>query len=243
MIERAFDDTEFSNVGYMFGFGVVPAIRGFDMGYTSSDHHIKEFHLGPHTRSPIPTGDYLITFKDNDVHRAISGSVKLVDMRSMGSHLEVSRDDCRGECRLRIPHLTSSEAFILTGFALRRESDAHVREVKVRQMAHNDHIYVKLVDNSESDTYYARITYAVVPRSALGPLTHVRSEVPARGSVLVPRPPGTAVLQSFSFRFIDGDRHLQRMSVDLTGDDILLRFRDQRGDDRFEWMVEYSVMP
>jgi hypothetical protein len=33
----------------------------------------------------------------------------------------------------------------------------------------------------------------------------------------------------------------QRIGVDLTGDQILTRFRDQNGDDPFEWFVEYSV--
>jgi hypothetical protein len=43
-------------------------------------------------------------------------------------------------------------------------------------------------------------------------------------------------------RFLNGDHHLQRITVDLTGDRILTRLRDQNGDDPFEWYVEYSVL-
>jgi hypothetical protein len=42
-----------------------------------------------------------------------------------------------------------------------------------------------------------------------------------------------ALLQSFDFRFLNGDHHLQRIGVDLTGDRILVRFRDQDGNDPF----------
>ncbi len=38
---------------------------------------------------------------------------KLTDVRYFARYMEVFRRDCRGEYCLRIPHLTSDEAFLL----------------------------------------------------------------------------------------------------------------------------------
>jgi hypothetical protein len=44
-------------------------------------------------------------------------------------------------------------------------------------------------------------------------------------------------------RFLNGDHHLQRTAVDLARDrELLVRFRDQNGEDPFEWYVEYSIL-
>jgi len=242
-IDESFDVTEHGVHGFRVPAGTVPAMRAFDIGYRSGDAHIESLAVGPLTRAGPDSGDYIAILRDSDPGEAIAGSVRLTDVRHLGRNLVVSKEDCSGECRVRIPHLVSDEAFLLTGFDFRRRpSDSHVLQVKVRQMAHNDHIYVNLVDNSGTGTYAVYLTYAVVPRSSLGPLIHIRSEAPARGEFTRSRSPGEALLQSFDLRFLNGDHHLQRISVDLTGDRILVRFRDQDGNDPFEWMVEYSVL-
>lgn len=231
--------------GYRFP-GVIPALRGFDIGYTRDDHHVRRLILGPlTTTAPAAAGDYLLLLRDASGFDEISGSVKLADVRRLGRLLRVAREDCRGECRLRIPPLIGSEAFLLAGFTFEYTpgTDRHVLQVKIRQAAHNGYIIAKFVDNSGTDTYVARVTYAVIPRSAFGPyLVQARSAAPARGESIVPRPPGVALLQSFDLRFLNGDHHLQRISVDLTGDRILARLRDRSGDDPFEWHVEYSIL-
>jgi hypothetical protein len=224
----------------------VPALRGFDIGYTRSDHQVCRLILGPPTTSAPPAeGDYLIMLRDASGFDAISGSIKLTDVRRLGRLLHVARSDCRGECRLRIPNLIGPEAFLLTGFTFDYASgiDRHVLQVKIRQAAHNGYIDVKFVDGAGTRTYSAHVTYAVIPRSAVGPyLVQARSAAPARGESNVSRPRGVALLQSFDLRFLNGDHHLQRISVDLTGDRILARLRDQNGDDPFEWYVEYSIL-
>lgn len=225
--------------------GVVPALRGFDVGYTRSDHQVKHLLMGPVTSAPLDSGDFVISLQDHDGHDAVSGSVKLTDVRRLGRHLEVTRRDCPRECRLRIPHLIGPEAFVLTGFAfaLSPGTDRSVLQVKVRQAAHNGYIDVAFVDNSGTGPYFAQVTYAVIPRAALGPyLVQARSAAPARGEAVVSRRPGVALIQSFDLRFLNGDHHLQRIGVDLSGDGMLVRFRDQDGNDPFEWYVEYSIL-
>jgi hypothetical protein len=241
-IERSF---EASDAGYGFRMpGFVPALRSFDIGYRRGDRHVHMLFVGPLTDAPIESGDFVGALRDADGGDAISGAVKLTDLRRLGSHREVVRRDCTGECRLRIPHLIGTEAFVLTGFGFRRDrGDRHVLQVKVRQAAHNGYIDVKLVDNSGTGTYFAHVTYAVIPRARLEPyLVQARSGGPARGEASVARSPGQALLQSFDLRFLNGDHHLQRIGVDLTGDRLLVRFRDQNGDDPFEWHVEYSIL-
>lgn len=252
-VDRSFIDRSFvadeGAQGYRLP-GVVPALRGFDVGFTRSDHQIRRVLLGPRLTyfadGTVSAGDYLILLQDRSGPDAISGSVKLTDVSRLGRQLDVMRDDCRGECRLRIPNLIGPEAFVLTGFAFDhgRGTDRHVLEVMIRQFAHNGYIDVRFIDSSGSGTYRAQVTYSVVPRSALGSayLVQARSGGPVRGESVVSRPRGVALLQSFNLRFLNGDHHLQRMAVDLTGDRILVRFRDQNGDDPFDWHVEYSIL-
>jgi hypothetical protein len=150
----------------------VPAIRGFDVGYERSDHQVKLLFMGPVTRSAIDTGDLLVSLQDHDGNDAISGSVRLTDLRGLGRHLDVTRTECPRDCRLRIPHLISSEAVVLTGFAFRlaaRGTDRNLLQVKVRQAAHNGYIDVAFVDRAGTAPYFAQVTYAVIPRSLLGP--------------------------------------------------------------------------
>lgn len=243
-IERTWT-TDSGAQGYRLSPGVVPALRGFDVGYTRSDHQVKHLLLGPVTTAPLDSGDFVISLQDHDGHDAVSGSVKLTDLRRLGRHFEVSRRDCSRECRLLIPSLIGPEAFLLTGFAFQLASggDRNVRQVKVRQAAHNGYIDVAFVDGAGTGPYFAHVTYAVIPRALLGPyLVQARSAGPVRGEAAVARPPGLALLQSFDLRFLNGDHHLQRIAVDLSGDRVLARFRDQNGDDPFEWYVEYSVL-
>ena len=168
--------------------GVVPAIRGFDVGYERSDHQVKLLFMGPVTRSAIDTGDLLVSLQDHDGNDAISGSVRLTDLRGLGRHLDVTRTECPRDCRLRIPHLISSEAFVLTGFAFRlaaRGTDRNLLQVKVRQAAHNGYIDVAFVDRAGTAPYFAQVTYAVIPRSLLGPyLVQARGPGPARGEAV-----------------------------------------------------------
>ena len=56
------------------------------------------------------------------------------------------------------------------------------------------------------------------------------------------RPAGVALLQSFDFRFLNGDHHLQRIGIDLTGGRVFVRFRDQDANDPFEWSVKFSTL-
>jgi hypothetical protein len=82
-IDRSFVAEEGAQ-GYMFP-GAVPALRGFDIGYTRSDHQIRRVILGPlATSGPPSAGDYLIALRDRDGSDAISGSVKLTDVRRLG---------------------------------------------------------------------------------------------------------------------------------------------------------------
>jgi hypothetical protein len=171
-IDRSWTGVAGGAQGYRLPPGVVPAIRGFDVGYERSDHQVKLLFMGPVTRSAIDTGDLLVSLQDHDGNDAISGSVRLTDLRGLGRHLDVTRTECPRDCRLRIPHLISSEAFVLTGFAFRlaaRGTDRNLLQVKVRQAAHNGYIDVAFVDRAGTAPYFAQVTYAVIPRSLLGP--------------------------------------------------------------------------
>ncbi len=244
MIERTFSSARGAQ-GYSFPENTVPAIIGFNVGWTRDDHHIRWLSVGPQNSAPLNSGEYLIALRDDDRHRHnINGYIKLVDLSAIADHREVSLTSVVGEQRLRIPHLIGSQAFVLTGFYFRyRHSDNHLLQVKVRQMAHNDHIYVNIRDNDGANPYDVYITYAVLSRSVFRDYGLIlRSSRPVRSSETVSRAPGQAFLQSFELKFRNGDHHLQRMTIDLDDDQLLVGLRDNDGNDPFTWMVEYAVL-
>lgn len=193
------------------------------------------------TSAPASAGDYPIALQDRDGRDTISGTIKL-------SIAHLGRDEQATVAATGLtkqPRLTQPEAFILTGFSFDNGAgiDRHVLQVKVEQFAGLGYIDVRFVDNSASGLYSAEVTYAVIPRSALNLFAiRARSAVPVVGESVEPRPSGVALLQSFDLRFLNGDHHLQRIGIDLTGGRIFVRFRDQDANDPFVWFVQYSTL-
>jgi hypothetical protein len=244
MIERRIS-SDWGAQGFRFRTGTIPGLIGFDIGWTRDDHNVKWLSIGPNTTSPLDSGDYLVGLRDQDSSgRRISGTIKFEDLRDVAEHREVSASGLRGEQRLRIPHLSSAEEFVLTGFLFEYESsDHHLLHIKLRQMAHNDYIYVNFGDNDGAARYVVLIKYAVLPSSILARSTvYMESGSHVRSEDRVSRTPGIALLQSFEFRFQDSDHHLQRISLDLNDDAVLARFRDQDGNDPFTWMTEFAIL-
>ena len=168
MIERTIS-SDLGAQGFRFRTGTIPALVGFDIGWTRDDHHVKWLAIGPNTTAPLDSGDYLVALRDQDSsgHR-ISGTIKFEDFRGVAEHRQVSARGLSGEHRLRIPHLNPDQEFVLTGFLFEYESsDHHVLHIKLRQMAHNDHIYVNFSDNDGAARYVVSIKYAVIPSSML----------------------------------------------------------------------------
>ena len=224
--------------------GTVPGLVGFDIGWNSGDNHISVISIGPLTEAAVEEGDYIALLKDRRLEgRPISGSVKFMELPEVAQHRVVSASRLRGEERLRIPHLTSSESFLLTGFYFIYESDDHnLLQFKVRQMAHNDHIYVNFGDNDGAEPYFAAISYAVVPSALVSQSILIDSRTGIRSDERFSRAPGNAVLQSFEFKFLNGDHKVQRVSIDLADDMIFARFRDKNGDDPFSWRAEFALI-
>jgi hypothetical protein len=244
MIDRRISSS-FGAQGFRFEPGTIPGLIGFDVGWTRDDHHVSWLSIGPNTTSPLDSGDYLVALRDQDSSgHPISGRIKFEDLRDVARHREASSGSVRGEQRLRIPHLSSAEEFVLTGFLFEYESsDHHLLHIKLLQMAHNDHIHVNFGDAGGAERYRVSIKYAVLPSSMLARSTvYMESGSPVRSEDRISRTAGTALLQSFEFRFQNGDHHLQRISLDLDEDEVLVRFRDQDGNDPFTWMTEFAVL-
>jgi len=244
MIERTIS-SDWGAQGFRFRTGTIPSLIGFDIGWTRHDHHVKWLAIGPNTTAPLDSGDYLVGLRDQDSSgHGISGTIKFEDFRDVAEHRQVSASGLRGEQRLRIPHLNSDQEFVLTGFLFEYESsDHHLLHIKLRQMAHNDHIYVNFSDNDAIERYVVSIKYAVIPSLMLAHRTvYMESRSHPRSEERVSRTPGMALLQSFEFRFQNGDHHLQRVSLDLDDDAVLARFRDHDGNDPFTWMTEFAIL-
>ena len=188
-------------------------------------------------------GDYVIELKDDNGNDTISGTVSLTEIHSLATHHSVLRTDCTETCKLEVEIPNGGELFLLTGFSFSRSGDSHVRQVKVADRVGQGFVAVTLADNDGRETYLAFVSYALIPSSALAStLIHAESSAPARGQSFQSRPPGVALLNSFDFQFLNGDHHLQRIAVDLTGDRIVVRFRDQNGDDPFKWSADYFIL-
>ena len=71
--------------GYTLPPGLVPALRGFDVGYTRSDHQVNLLLLGPVTTARLDSGEYTVALQDADGNDAVSGAVRADRPASPGS--------------------------------------------------------------------------------------------------------------------------------------------------------------
>lgn len=224
--------------------GVVPALRGFDVGYTNGDHQIRDMHI-----APDGSGDYLILLRDSSGVDPIAGSIKLLDVHKLGFQFQASRSDCIGRCQIALPFsVPFGYTFVLLGFDMHYSTrdgdlDTNIREISVAPFPHNAYVEVYFGDTAGLDAYYAQVDFALIPTSSFRfAERHVSTSVPIQGSQTVRRTRGLALLQAFNFRFTESDHFLRRFRIDLTRNRVRVSFYDRDINDPYVWSLKYAVL-
>jgi hypothetical protein len=219
-----------------FGFSFDPGI----------DHHIQQILIYPGLPPGMMRLDYSDKHPDDEDNYCFNIThFDIADARVR--HVTRGLDICSesGKCTVQLDKPAGDFVFVITGFQLsyRAPYDHHVKEVSI--LENNGALTVALNDehfDPSEDTFIWDIQYAYVPRDRfinIGESTGAG----ANDRVLVSMPSGRAVLRGFKFTFIGDDHHLQQISVrpNTTGTAFIV-FRDQNGDDKFDWEYRWAIL-
>jgi len=226
---------------------------GFDLSH-GRDNHIKQILVWP----GLPPGMIRLDFSDDDPFGGVFTSnddycfnvthINMVDARIR----QVTRglDICDApQCTVPLDRPNGDFVFVLIGFQFSfREHDNHIKEIAI--LENNGQLTVAFHDrqfNPPEDTFTWSVQYAYVPSdrfSQVGEINGTRAHDRVIGAI----PAGEAVLRGFRFiyqpYFTDGDdHHLQQISVRPNpGGSAFLVFRDDNGDDGFDWDYRWAIL-
>ena len=215
----------------------VPGLVKFDLAFTNGDHN-----LGTVSAGGVSSGgagpdldSFLLWFSDDDGPDPVAMSAKYVDMLGGSARLVTSGQDLQGTEELPIPRLGPTEIFVLSGFTFTTDgSNHHIRTLRITPFPDLGYVEVEYRDDSPGDDLYAAtVLYAVVPLAGSGAegtpvyTGHFDAALSFAGSGTATRDISAAVLHGFSLYFLDGDRPLERVSVDLDSTNLIrATFRD-----------------
>ena len=153
------------------------------------------------------------------------------------------------QCTVPLDRPNGDFVFVLIGFQFQyHEHDNHIKQVAIHE--DSGQLTVSFHDQQFSapdDTFLWSVQYAYVPGdrfSQVGQLSGTRAHDRVIGTI----PAGKAVLRGFSFTyqpyFTSGnDHHLQQIGVrpNTTGS-VFLTYRDENGDDGFDWDYRWAII-
>ncbi len=231
-----------------------PLLSRFGFAFNQGDNHLQQILIWP----GLPPGMMRVDFQDQDPTGGLFGSnddycfnvthFDIVDARIR----QVTRglDVCdAASCTVQLDKPAGDFVFVLTGFQMSfRATDHHIKEISL--LENNGQLTVGFHDqhfDAPEDTYLWSVQYAYVPGdrfSQVGQISGTRAHDRVLGTI----PAGNAVLRGFKFVyqpfFTSGDdHHIQQISVrpNTTGTAFLV-FRDQNGDDGFDWEYRWAIL-
>lgn len=208
-------------------------LNGFGFNFNGhDDHEIRSIGL---LQAP---GKATATYQDQDGKEAYNFFGKYVHLANADLH-QAARNDCRGSCTLPIPRETD-KVFILAGFEVsnRRGEDRNLRQLSVVPELAAGRVRVTFTDNSGFD-FATRVQYLVLPKSAV--LSEESYSLTERRRSTKARRPGTRVLESFSFQFLNGDHHLNAIGVQA-GALVFMGMNDRNYDDPVRAEARFAVL-
>ena len=245
--------------------GHVPGLVTFDLEYLNGDHHAWSLSAGGVLAPTAPDPDtFRLELHDGDngpfgdeADDPVSMLARYYDLSSISARHVVTGFDLQGVARLPLePALDEGELFVLSGFSVRTDgSNHHLQILRVEAFPLLGYVEVEYADESPGDDLYsATVAYAIVPEahrtgSDLRPVFDGPFESTfdfAGRTTTAPRRGGYPVLQGFSLRYRKGDRHLERVAVDLGWPDVIhgtLQDGDPSvDDDVVDATVQYLLM-
>jgi len=243
----------------------VPGLVTFDLGFLNGDHHAWSLAAGgvavPSTPDPY---SFLLELHDGDdgpfgtePPDPVSLLARFWDLQAVSLRHATVGQDLQGVARLSLdPPIGPGELFVLSGFGVHTDgSNHHLRVLRVEPFPALGYVEVEYADDSPGDDLYsASVAYAIIPADH-GPGSTLRPAFDgpytetfrfAGRTTTAPRRSGYPVLQGFSLRFRNGDRHLERVELDLGWPDVIfatLRDGDvDPKDDEVDATVHYLLM-
>ncbi len=232
-----------------------PLLSRFGFDLSQGDNHIKQILVWP----GLPPGMMRLDFSDDNPSGGLFG--RNDDYCFNVTHFDVSdariRQVTRGldicdaaQCTVRLDRPNGDFVFVLIGFQLSfREHDNHIKQVAIHEddgqltVSFHDQKF----DSGADDTFLWSVQYAYVPGDRfrqVGQLSGTRAHDRVIGTI----PVGKAVLRGFSFTyqpyFTSGeDHHLRQIGVrpNTTGS-VFLTYRDDDGDDGFDWEYRWAII-
>ncbi|MDJ0522312.1 MAG: hypothetical protein QNJ90_09595 [Planctomycetota bacterium] len=244
--------------------GHVPGLVTFNLEFLNGDHHVAAIVAGdvfvPGTPDPntfslqLRDGDYgpLGTEPDDPVRMY----ARYYDLQAVGPRHVVTGFDLQGVARLPLsPDLAPGERFVLSGFGFRTDGENHhLRILRVEPFPELGYVEVEYRDDSPGDDLYeATVAYVIVPASR-GPGSALRPRFSgpfeenfsfSDRTTTVARVPGLPVIRGFSLAYRDGDRHVERVEIDMGWPTIFASLRDGNPtpkDDTVDARVSYHIM-
>ena len=239
----------------------IPLLSRFAFELADGDNHLHIISITP----GLPSGMMRLDFSDKDANNLPIIDFDDDDYFFNITHFDINDsrvqqvtrglDICseQGKCTVQLdpPAGTFFDfVFVLIGFQLqfRADIDHHIREVGI--LEDNGLLTVSFRDkhfDPSDDTILWSVQYAWVPRnqfSDIGELTGTRDKNEVPGVI----PVGRAVLRGFRFEYKDyftsgDDHHLKKIGVlPTTGGTVLMSYRDQNGDDGFDWQYRWAIL-
>ncbi len=227
--------------------GQVPGLVSFDLQFLNGDHHVASVHAGSVLSHVAPDPDaFRLELHDGDNAGGtdpVRLSARYVDPQALSARRVLVGQDLQGTARLPLdPPVGPDQEFVLSGFGFITDgSNHHLRVLRVEPFPAMGYVEVEYRDDSPNDDLYTAVAcYAVVPVGATdatpapafaGPYVSNFSFSDMRS---MDRNYGHAVLRGFSLQFAEGDRHVERVSIEAQPIGVVgslgLRVRLRDGD-------------
>lgn len=215
------------------------ALAGFRLEFIDGDHKVKNLGV-THSHRNVRAA-----MADNDGNDRFSGRAWY---RSIGMRTHQTEANCaKGRCTIRIQRPRHGEEFVLRGFMFERiGGDQNIEEIAVEPRPERGDVVIKFADRKTRSDRDVRVKleYGYIPGSAVSG-SFLQRHSRRRGEQkleLNRRVRGAAVLQSFSFRFTNGDHHLKQFAIEQYDRQFQLMFNDNNTDDGYDAQIRYAVL-
>lgn len=223
----------------------------------NKDNHLKQILIAPFFPQKMrldfsdkdPKNLPVFDFDDDDYFFNITHfDIRDTRVQRFNRSLDICSEN--GSCTVRLDKPAGDFVFVLIGFQLsfRDNFDHHINEVKI--MEDNGELTVAFNDkhfDASEDTFLWSLDFAYVPRDQFEQIGE-SSAVRSKNEVPITIPQGRAVLRGFRFKFqpyfTDGnDHHLKKIGIlPTTAGTALISYRDQNGDDGFDWIYRWGIL-
>jgi hypothetical protein len=220
---------------------------GFGLNHSDDDNHIKQILVWP----GLPAGMMRVDFSDDDP----TGWFHNDDYCFNVTHFDITdtriRQVSRGldlcdhaSCTVQLDKPAGDFVFVLIAFQLAyRYHDNHIKEVAI--LENNGQLTVTFRDqqfDAPDDRFLWNVQFAWVPGDRFSQVGE-SSGTRVHDRVIATIPVGQAVLRGFRFIYDDADHHLQQIGVrPNTGGSVFITYRDQNGDDLFDWQYRWAIL-